>query len=723
MHEVSFSLPLDNPVLIFAIILFIILFAPIILNKFRIPHLIGLILAGAVVGPNALNLLARDSSVVLFGTVGLLYIMFLAGLEIDLADFKKNSGKSIYFGMLTFLIPMFLGTAAGYYHLNMSLPASVLLASMFASHTLVAYPIISGFGIAKNRAVNIAVGGTVITDTLALMVLAVIVGMSSGDITGEFWVRLIISLSAASAVIVFVFPIIGRWFIKNYDNHVSQYVFVLGLVFLASFLVELAGVEAIIGAFLAGLALNRLIPGPSPLMNRIEFVGNALFIPFFLIGVGMLIDYRAFFTDLDTINVAITMSIIASVSKYFAAWITQKSYGFSNDERRLIFGLSNAQAAATLAAVLVGYEVIIGQTPDGEDIRLLDESILNGTIMMILVTCTIASFSAQKGAENIALSENTDRSNKQTGQENILIPVGHTETVEELVHLSLNIRSKSVNGNVYALNIIDSESKDEKREKKAHEMLSKARATAYSVNVYLKQLVRYDLNLVNGVTGVVKQFGVTDIILGLHHRKGITDSFLGSLTEGILKKCNSTVFVYKPTQPLSTIKKTMVVVPPNAHKELGFPFWVSRVWNIAKSTGSKMVFYATNETLDILKKVSDQHPISCDFSVFENWSDFLILARDLTIDDNFIVIMSRKHHISYNRQMKKIPSYLNEYFKTNNFILLYPMQLGVACTDCMDLTNPEVVEPLVENFTRLDETGQSIVKILGTPTYQPQSKA
>ncbi|MDO9614798.1 MAG: cation:proton antiporter, partial [Bacteroidota bacterium] len=386
------TLPLTNPVLKFLVILVIILFAPILLNKIRIPQILGLIIAGAIIGPNGINLLLRDSGIILSGTAGLLYIMFLAGLEIDLAEFKKNSSKSLIFGMFTFLIPMTMGTLAGLYVLNFPMLTSVLLASMFASHTLIAYPILSKLGVTKNRAVNIAVGGTLITDTLALLVLAVIVGMTTGEVNSQFWTKLTISIILFGLTVMILFPIIGHWFLKRYDDNVSQYIFVLAMVFLGAVLAEVAGIEAIIGAFLSGLALNRLIPATSPLMNRIEFVGNAIFIPFFLIGIGMLVDYRAFFLDFETIKVAAVMTVVATSAKFMAAWLTQKSLKFTVDERRLIFGLSNAQAAATLAAVLVGYNVILGQSANGEPIRLLSESVLNGTIVMILITCTIATF-------------------------------------------------------------------------------------------------------------------------------------------------------------------------------------------------------------------------------------------------------------------------------------------------------------------------------------------
>jgi Kef-type K+ transport system membrane component KefB/nucleotide-binding universal stress UspA family protein len=701
-------LPLTNPVLKFLLILVIILFAPIILNKIKIPHLLGLIIAGAVIGPYGVNLMERDSSIILSGTAGLLYIMFLAGLEIDLADFKKNSKKSIVFGLYTFAIPMTMGILSGVYVLGFSMPTSVLLASMFASHTLIAYPLVSKLGLAKNKAVNITVGGTLITDTLALLVLAVIVGMTTGEVNTEFWVRLSISILVFGLIVMLLFPIIGRWFFKRFDDNVSQYIFVLVMVFLGAVLAEMAGIEAIIGAFLAGLALNRLIPQTSPLMNRIEFVGNAIFIPFFLIGVGMLIDYRAFFKDIETIKVASVMIIVATTAKFLAAWITQKTYKFSIDERRLIFGLSNAQAAATLAAVLVGYNIITGETETGEPIRLLNESVLNGTILMILFTCTIASFVAQKGAKNIALLEGADTATEDDeNQEKILIPISNIESTDELINLGVTIKSKKNKDGLYALSIVDNNTMDGSAEKQAKKTLNKAAVAASATDNLLHELLRYDLNVVNGITSVVKEHKITDLILGLHIKKGISDSFLGNLTEGILTKCNTTTLIYKPAQPFGTIKRHIIIVPENAENEIGFPFWLIKVWNIARNSGAKLLFYANKETLKFIKEIQSKHPIECKLEEFNDWDDFLILARNFHQDDNLIIVLSRKDKPSYHSNMNKIPSYLNKYFKDTSYILIYPMQAGVADTSQIDLKNPTFMEPL----EKLDEIGKTIAKI------------
>lgn len=685
----KFTLPLSNPVLVFSIFLFVILSAPIFLKRIKIPHLIGLIIAGAIIGPNGLNLLLRDSSVVLFGTVGLLYIMFLAGLEIDLADFKKNSSKSLVFGMYTFLIPMGLGIMLGYLVLGFTLPTSVLLASMFASHTLITYPLINKLGITKNKAVNVAVGGTMITDTLALLILAVIAGMAHGELTSGFWVRLSVSMVIFGSIVMFLFPIIGRWFFKHIEDSVSQYIFVLGMVFLSAFLAEAAGVEAIIGAFLAGLSLNRLIPHTSPLMNRINFVGNALFIPFFLIGVGMLIDFRAFLTDMDTIIVGVCMTVVATLAKFLAAWATQKTFKLSVDQRHIIFGLSNSQAAATLAAVLVGYNIILGQTPTGEPIRLLNESVLNGTIMMILVTCTIASFITQKGAQNIAIAEKSE-TDGETGfsDEHILIPINNIENADELVNLSITVKSKQNKNGLYVLNVVNNNTNDPLLEKNAKKILEKATIIASATDNAIHPLLRYDINIVNGINSVVREFKITDVILGLHKKNVLTDSFLGNLTDGILTKCDATVFVYKPAQPLSTVKRAIVVIPGKAEKELGFAFWLIKIWNIGRNTGAKLVFYGQESTLEVIKGIHLKHPVEAEFQTFDSYDDFLIISRDVKPDDKIVVVMARHDMTSYQPAMEKIPAYLNNYFQPYNFILVYPAQFKMSSDTNFDIDNP-----------------------------------
>ncbi|MDR0766363.1 MAG: cation:proton antiporter [Odoribacteraceae bacterium] len=688
------TLPLEDPVLIFAVLLFVILLAPIVLEPLKIPDVIGLIAAGALLGPRGLGVMERDSSIVLFGTVGLLYVMFLAGLETSMSDFKKNSTRGLVFGMYTFFIPMALGIVAGRYALHFSWATSILLASMFASNTLLTYPLASKYGVTKNRAVTIAVGGTVVTCVLALLVLAVIVGMSTGELDRFFWARLCGGAVMAGGAIVYLFPALARWFFKRYDDRVLQYVFVLGLLFLASFLAEVAGLEAVIGAFLAGLALNRVIPGTSALMNRVEFVGNALFIPLFLVGVGMLVDYRVFIGGGKMLWVAVVMTVVATVSKWLAAWLARGSFRLTGAETLLVFGLSNSQAAATLAAVMVGYGVVLA---DGS--RLLDESVLNGTIVMILVTCAVASLATRRGARGVARAElsGEDVGNETALEERVLVPVSNAANVEELTSLAVSLRSRGNAGQLMALHVIPSEGAIAPSEREARRLLDGAVKAAAAMDAVLTPLTRYDYDVVNGIKHAVKERKVTDLVLGWE----ISSEALGRLVDKVLARCAATTFVYRPVQPLSTVKRYIVVVPRGAEREVGFLYWTSRVWNLGRNLGNKLVFFAAPAAMAVLREIETRWPLRAEFYDLPDWEDFLIVSREVKGDDGLVVVMSRRGYPSYARGMAPLPSLLNKYFDRNNCLLVYPVQAGVG----EDETG---VFHRLEGFGNIEEMGRMI---------------
>ena len=705
--NIDLTLPIDNHVLKFFLLLVLILFAPILFNRLKIPALIGLIIAGAIVGEHTLGLLSRDSGIVLSGTVGLLYIMFLSGLEIDRVGFKKNGSKSLLFGLFTFLIPMALGIVSAYYLLNLSLLSSILLGSMLASHTPLTYPIISKFGVTKNRAVTISMGGTMVTNTLALLVLAVIVGMHAGEINQTFWITLGVSLSLFSGIVFFLFPIMGRWFIKKNQDSVSQYIFVLMMVFLAAVLAQLAGIEAIIGAFFAGLALNKLIPRSSPLMNRVEFVGNAVFIPFFLISVGMMIDFRAFISDWTTIKAAIVMTGAVILAKYCAALIAQKAFGYAKPERQIIFGLTLGQAAATLAVVSVGYRLGLFGAPETA------LAILNGAVIKVLITCIIASFQAQKGAFALSLMEGSLNDEQQSSDKNerILITLSNPDTMPELMELSLAIKSKFNTDGLYALNIINNKIHSQESEKKANKLLDAAVEIASATDTKAHKIIRYDDSITNGIVGITRKYDISYIVMGLHHKSDLSKSFLGNLTEGVLENSNATAMIYKSVQPISTIKRHLVMIPANAEKESGFPFWLAKIWSIARNTGAKIVFYAPESVLDVIRHIQLRHPIEASFVTFPNWNDFLLISKDLRDDDLLFIISSRPHKKSYHSNMARIPDYVNQYFTKNSFILLHPMQGGLTDPH-EDLMNPTFLAS-VERLGDVGKTLSSMIKEKG----------
>lgn len=713
LTDLDFSLPLKNPVIIFSLVLFIILFAPILFRKIKVPHIIGLILAGVIVGPYALNLLRRDSSIVLFGTVGLLYIMFMAGLEIDLSEFKKNRSKIIVFGLTTFLLPLVCGTLASYYILGYPWLSSILLASMFSTHTLVSYPIASKYGVSRNRAVALTVGGTMITDILALLILAIIAGMTKEEVTSTFWITLGVSSVIFVGIVFFIFPIIIRWFFKHYEDSVSQYVFVLAIVFLASFLAEAAGIEAIIGAFFAGLVLNNFIPHSSPLMNRIDFVGNALFIPFFLIGVGMLVNFNVLFNGWGALKVAGVIVAVAISTKFVAAWITQKAFKLLPEEGKMIFGLSTSHAAATLAIILVGYNIIIGETPNGEPIRLLDEDILNGTILLILISCAISSFVVEKASATLALKEEEEQEEVAESNEKILITLAYPDTVTEMVDFGLMMKPKKNNVPVYALTIISDDENDETSQFAGKKMMEKAMNQAAATENTIIPLTRFDMNISNAIIYTIKEQNITDVLIGLHKDANQKD-FLGPIAENILSKSGETIFIYKNVQPFNTLNRMMIAITPDAEKEPGFLHWFLRISTIAKAGGLSFHFFAEEQTITELQKLNSQStsPVSAVYNQFSNWEDFLILSRELKQNDFFVIVSSRKGHISYDENLEKLPYYLSKYFVHNSFIIIYPKQLEAdsSLTE-KDHSEHFLLDALTENLQVVNKAGDYISRM------------
>lgn len=669
----DFHLPVTDPTWIFFLVLVIILFAPIVLERLRIPHIIAMILAGVVIGEHGFNILARDSSFELFGKVGLYYIMFLAGLEMNMEDFKSIRVKATVLGLLAFIFPLGIGIWTNLHLLGYSLATSVLLASMYASHTLIAYPIVIRYGINRQRAVSIAVGGTAVTDTLTLLVLAVVGGMYKGETSEMFWIWLVLKVVVLSVVIMYAFPRIGRWFFRRYSDNVVQYIFVMAMVFLGAGLMEFVGMEGILGAFLAGLVLNRLIPHVSPLMSHLEFVGNALFIPYFLIGVGMLIDVNVLFGHIDSVKVAVVMIIVALLGKWIASWLTQKIYKMRALERELMFGLSNAQAAATLAAVLVGYNIIL---PNGE--RLLNEDVLNGTILLILVTCVVSSFITEHAAKRIAMDDAEVSDEKAQEKEKFLIPVANPETLESLMSLAMVVRDEKQPDNLVALNVINDNNGSVKQEMRGKRSLERAAQIAASTSVRLKTVSRFDLNITTGILHTAKEYEATNIIIGLHCKMSIVDSFFGNLTENLLKNTYLQVMVARFLIPVNTLRRIIVAVPPKAEFEHGFMKWITHMCRMSSQLGCRVHFYAHPQTLGyirgyIQKKHKDTRVA---YSELEDWDDLLLLTGQVNYDHLLVIISARRGSISYDSAFERLPMQISKYFNNNSIMLLYPEQKG-----------------------------------------------
>lgn len=383
-----------SPLLILTIVIGIIWFVPLICRKIHVPSIVGFILAGVLIGPSVLNIVGESPTIKILGSLGMLYIMFQSGSEIDINDFKQYKYRSIFFGLCTFFIPFGLGILTSRYILDFNWTSSLLLGAMYGSHTLMTYPIVSRYGVQKNVAVNITVGATMLSITLSLMVLAAVEGLNHSVKTAMDYVIQFFILTIFLLSVLWIFPRFARMFFKRYRDPISEFMVVMLMLVSSALLADLAGLEGILGAFLCGVSLNRLLPNRSPLMNRIAFMGNSVFVPLFLISVGLMIDIHAFWSGWATVMIAIAMIITKLLGKSIAAWIVQAIFRLSKHERQLIFGLSHATAAGTLAIVTIAYQM-----------GILSAEILNASVLMILVLCTTASFITEHAAKELALQE------------------------------------------------------------------------------------------------------------------------------------------------------------------------------------------------------------------------------------------------------------------------------------------------------------------------------
>ena len=660
-----------QPVQIFLIVLAIILFAPLLLNKLKIPHIIGMIAAGVVIGPYGFNVLDNDSSFAIFGQVGLLYLMFLAGLEIDMYHLRLNLKRGLLFGVLTLLIPHAFGILTSVYLLRLDWTTSMLLGAMYASHTLLSYPVAARFGITKAPAVLIAIVGTIIAVIGALLVLAATVSIR---LEGYFNVSAIALLAARLAVwavvLLYAFPRLTRYFFKKFNDKVTQYVFVLVLVFFAACSAQLIGLEPVLGAFFAGLLLNRYVPVGSALMTSIEFVGNALFIPYFLISVGMMINLRVF-GDTATLGVAAVMLSVALVSKWLPAYLAQRAYGFDSYSRNVMFGLTAAHTAVALAVVSVGYRL-----------EMFDERILNSTIAVILVTCGIAplitSGAAAKLKVKMVEAEGNEEATRHIRVNNTLIGVANPVTAAALVDMAVLMRNDRGRHKFYALHVRN----DNNAAAKAisRNSLETARKTAAGADIVVDTLDRYDLNTVTGVLNAIEERDITEVILGMHRRMTVIDSFFGNKVEQLLRSTNKMLMIVRCFIPVNTITRVVVWVPAGAQYETGFSRWVRALSRLTRQIGCRIIFCCRAEIQPLIRGViyTENYGIRCEFRTTAAWDDFIVMSNRVLDDDLFVVIGARPQSVSYQPEMAELPGFLQRYFSRNNLMMLYPEQFGEA---------------------------------------------
>jgi Kef-type K+ transport system membrane component KefB len=661
-HFFNNYLPLKNPVLILALTLLIILFSPLLFKRFRIPGIIGLIISGIIIGPHSLHIIESTNSFELLSKTGLLYIMFLAGLEIDMHEFSQNRNKSFVFGALTFLIPICLGYLVCIYVFHFPLWSAILLASMFSTHTLLSYPIVSNMGIVKNRAVQITFGGTIITDSAVLILLGIITHVVTGSVDGTFWLRVGFSLGLLVFATLYLLPRISRWFFRNIEAQASShYIFVLAVVFISGFLSELAGVEPIIGAFLAGLGLNRVIPHTGILMNRITFIGNTLFIPFFLISAGMLVDLRLFFKGSDALIFAGILCVVGLLTKYIAAWLTALFYKYTAPERNIIFGLSVSHAAATLAIIKVGF-----------DIGLFDQNVINATIILILISCLVSSFVTERAARKIAIQEKEVVKRTSERIERILIPVSNPENIQRLIDLALLLKDQRSPEPLFPLSIVEDDADADEKINVVRKVIEGVAEQIASGDKKVEVLKKVDLSIVEGIVRTAKAYNISDILISYKAQQGTSNLFFGNIASNLLRKSRQSVIISKILQPLNTFQRITVILSPNAELENGFPRAVSKIGIMLKQLGNTANIYGSPGTIKAFASViQDKRHNIYRYHEVSSFEEFEPINRTKD-DDLFVFLNARTQTISYDYHVDDMSRKLNRNNSFTSFVIFYP---------------------------------------------------
>lgn len=708
-HE--FERPFQNPVLVFSVILFIILLSPILLRKLKIPGIIGLILSGVIIGPHGLNVLEQNSAVKLFSTIGLLYIMFIAGLELDLKEFQRNKNKSLVFGFLTFTIPLVIGFPVCFYLLNYGFTASLLISSMFSTHTMVSYPIVSKFGISKNEAVAITVGGTILTDTAVLILLAIILSSNSGGLGLSFWVQLVASLAVFSGIMFWIIPKVTAWFFQRLESEKSShYIFVLSVVFFAAFLAELAGVEPIIGAFVAGLALNKLIPYSSTLMNRIEFIGQSIFIPFFLISVGMLVDITVLMNGPSAVIIAVTLSVVALIGKWLAASATRRIFRYSTDQRLLIFGLSSSHAAATLAVILVGFQT-----------KIIDENALNGTILLILVTCLTATIMTENASRRILTSEKDEPLAKGPSLENehILIPLANLNNMEMLLEFAVFVKNKKSKNPVTILSVVPNNEEAEKNlfiaKKNLQTMVKMASANETKVNI----IANIDYNIASGIIRASREIMADTIVIGWPRKTGLIERFIETKTASIISRTSKAIYICHFELPLAGHHKIIVVCPPLGELEPGFEVWPSKISMLSKELSLNILFYCNAKSKVAISEHFRQRNLNGVLSFSDEFDlpNLQVMQNYVTPEDLLIYIAARRASVSYENFMENIQERLDKQFTLNSKIIIYPRTYHIDSkyNEYGDIN----AEKLNQGFEKFQKIGKDLGNLLKREHQKP----
>ena len=675
IEEIISYFPITNPTHIFLVVLLIILSAPIIMGKLRIPHIIGMVLAGVLIGPYGFNILVRDDSFEIFGKVGMYYIMFLAALEMDAESVKRRKNQIGIFGFLTFIIPFVMTYVAGIYLLDYTPQASLLLSCIMSANTLIAYPIVIRYGLQKKPSVSLSVGSSMISLFISLVVVAILVNSLRGSSTIWFWLWFVLRLILFIAGSIILVPRLTKWFLHRYSDQIMQFIFILGMMFLCASVAEMVGLEGILGAFIAGLILNRYIPKVSALMNRIEFIGNALFIPYFLIGVGMIIDVRLLFSGRHILYVVAIIVIIGTLAKAIAAYLSCILFGLPKSSGHMMFGLTSAHAAGGIAMVMVGMTL-----QDGNGNILVTTDMLNGVVIMILFTCIISSIITEKSAQQIVLRDKDFQQDEKNmhDDEKILMPVKYPEYASTLVNVAIMMRNPELGRGLIALHVVYDDEDTRVNQNKGRQLLEQVQRTAAAADVKVQTQVRLAANIANGIRHAFKEYNASEIVMGLHQHPETGENFWGAFAQSLYNGLNRQIILVRLHRHVSNISRIQVAVPSRAQFEPGFYRWMERISRLTANIGCKIQFHGRKDTLELINEfVQNRHPeVRAEYTEMEHWNGLPNLAQSIEEDHLFIVVTARKGTISYKSALDRLPEELTQHFSGKNLMIIYPDQYG-----------------------------------------------
>ena len=689
MTLLSAYFPITDPTLVFFVVLMIILFAPIVMSKLRIPHIIGMVLAGVAIGQYGFHILERDNSFELFGRVGLYYIMFLAGLEMDMEGVKKHSQQFVLFGLLTCFVPLILTYVMAITVLDYSSSASFLLGCIMASNTLIAYPIIGRYGLQQHPSVSLSVGSSMISLFMALVMLAALSGSYDGGNHWYYWPLFILKFAAFCIGSIILIPKLARYFLRRYSDAVMQYIFVLGIMFLSAALTSSIGIEGIFGAFFSGLILSRYIPRVSPLMNRIEFIGNALFIPYFLIGVGMLINVRTIFSGIDMVWTVFLIVFFGTFGKALAAYFSSLLFHLSKADGNMMFGLTSAHAAGAIAMVLVGMRLEVAP-----GVYLMDDIMLNGVVMMILFTCVISTLMTEHASQQIIIQEKTHlRNDISIGEddERMLICVKYPEIAPQLLTLATTIRNQRLNRELVALNVVYDGIRSNTSREQGLRLLEQLQKQASASEVRMQTQVRLATNIANGIKHAFREFACSEIIMGMHVHTDINPRFWGEFIQSLYNGLNRQIILTRFVQPMNTLRRIQVAVPSRAEFEPGFHRWLERLSRLAGQLDCRIQFHGRQESLTLIAEyINNRHPnVRAEYTQMSHWNELPQLAAGISEDHLFVVVTARKGTISYKNALERLPDELQKHFSGKNLMIIFPDQFGDQKEDRMSFTEAQ----------------------------------